>query len=210
MRSIAALGDSGDGWEGAFDALSQKVRGVRFVHPTAPEQPVSCQGGMRMTSWFDIKTWNPMRDQPIGLAEPDNPAGMEETIRIVHQELEAIERSGIPANKVVLGGFSQGGTVSLLAGLSYPRQLGGIVSISGWTWDSLPTKANAASSTAPVLFCYGKADPVVDCALAKKSAELVKSVVGENATVMEVSRGDHSPSGAEMAAVLDFMARSLA
>ena len=42
----------------------------------------------------------------------------------VHQLLEAEEQSGTPTNRIVLGGFSQGGALAIYSALTYPRQLG--------------------------------------------------------------------------------------
>ena len=39
---------------------------------------------------------------------------------------------GIPAERIVLAGFSQGGTMCVSAGLSFEEKLGGIVCLSGW------------------------------------------------------------------------------
>ena len=39
--------------------------------------------------------------------------------------------NGVPISRIILGGFSQGGTMSLLTGLTNERKLGGIVCLSG-------------------------------------------------------------------------------
>ena len=59
------------------------------------------QGGGRCTSWFDIVTW------PVGLAEPEGPTGIDDTVKRVHKMLEEIEADGIPSNRILIGGFSQ-------------------------------------------------------------------------------------------------------
>ena len=50
----------------------------------------------------------------------------------VHQLLEAEEQSGTPTNRIVLGGFSQGGALAIYSALTYPRQLGGLLCLSGY------------------------------------------------------------------------------
>ena len=49
---LHGLGDSGDGW-----SHLRREMGVRaeWQFPTAPTQPVSCNGGHRMTSWMDLE-----------------------------------------------------------------------------------------------------------------------------------------------------------
>lgn len=40
--------------------------------------------------------------------------------------------NGIPANRIIVGGFSQGCVLSLLTGLTSEYKLGGIIGCSGW------------------------------------------------------------------------------
>merc|ERR1712032_108655 len=45
-------------------------------------------------------------------------------IASVHKEIEEIEKTGVPAEKIVIGGFSLGGAASIAGGLSYPKKIG--------------------------------------------------------------------------------------
>ena len=47
---------------------------------------------------------------------------------IISEEVD----NGIPASRIVLGGFSQGGAMSLLTGLTSERKLAGLAVLSGW------------------------------------------------------------------------------
>lgn len=47
---------------------------------------------------------------------------------LIQQEIDA----GIPADRIVLGGFSQGGAMSIYTGLMAKVKLAGVVSLSGW------------------------------------------------------------------------------
>lgn len=47
---------------------------------------------------------------------------------LIQQEIDA----GIPAERIVLGGFSQGGAMAIYTGLMAKIKLAGIVSLSGW------------------------------------------------------------------------------
>ena len=44
---------------------------------------------------------------------------------------EEISR-GTPSDRIVLGGFSQGGALTLLTGLTSEKKLAGLVVLSGW------------------------------------------------------------------------------
>ena len=54
-----------------------------------------------------------------------------ESNRPVPAEEEEVD-SGIPAHRIIIGGFSQGGAMSLLTGMTSERKLGGVVVMSGW------------------------------------------------------------------------------
>ena len=63
--------------------------------------------------------------------DEDEP-GMLKSMRSLNELITTEVDSGIPAERVVLGGFSQGGAMSLLTGLTTERKLGGVVVLSGW------------------------------------------------------------------------------
>ena len=72
--------------------------------------------------------------------------GTLESARYLHSLiLEAVER-GMPAERIVLAGFSQGGTMSILTGLTCEERLGGIGCMSGRTVmrEKLKTVRNAS------------------------------------------------------------------
>lgn len=195
---------------GQFDEVSRAVPGVKFHHPTAPEQPLTCSGGDVTTSWFDIVKWQPPM-KPIGLDEPDRPTGLDKTVKFIHDQIETLEKSGVPSDKIVIGGFSQGGTAAILAGLTCPKKIGGIACISGWATyrDELATKVNPANEAVPCLFCCGKQDPVIDNKLNKKSEEVLKAVLGDHLNYMETNRAEHFQTSSEMRQVQQFIAKCL-
>ncbi len=83
--------------------------------------------------------------------------------------------SGIPSNRVVLGGFSQGGAISLLAGVTCPQKLGGIFGLScylllqGRIREMVP--AENPNKDTPIFMGHGDADPVVQYDWGVKTAE---------------------------------------
>jgi len=197
---LHGLGDTGAGWKGAF-----RLPGVQFQHPTAPRRPVTCNGGMVGTSWFDLKAI------PVMVSEPENPKDMNASVASVHKMLDDLAQSETSADNIILGGFSQGGAVSLLAGLSYPKKLGGIISISGWCVNRADVKSwiSEAGRTTPVLMCCGTGDPVVDIGITKTSAELLQDALGPTIQVMYPQRYMHQPNAEELRAVTAFMKKNL-
>jgi phospholipase/carboxylesterase len=95
---------------------------VRFIFPHAPIRPVSLNNGLPMRAWFDIHgLTGDARIDEQGIHESD--AALRALIK---QEIE----QGIPAENIVLAGFSQGGVLALYSGLTYPKRLGGILGLS--------------------------------------------------------------------------------
>jgi len=199
---LHGLGDTGAGWQGAFGPLATLVT---FHHPTAPTAPVTINGGMQSTSWMDLKTF------PVDITEPEAGEDMDFTVKAVHGMLDEIEASGTPADRILVGGFSQGGATSIAAGLSYPKRLAGIVSISGWVAyrQDLAARVSAANKDCKVLYTCGTGDPIVDYSLTKRSGEMLNEVLADGAQVVAVERCMHQPDGGEMGQVYKFIGECL-
>ena len=95
---LHGLGDSGAGWESL--ARQMDMPWVKFIFPTAPTRPVTINGGASMAAWSDIKGLSPD-------AEEDE-AGILQSLDRVHSLIAAEISGGIPASRIVVGGFSQG------------------------------------------------------------------------------------------------------
>src|SRR4029079_3299696 len=78
---------------------------------------------------------------------------------------------GVPAERVVLAGFSQGGAMALQVGLRHAERLAGIVALSSYLLldDSLDREAAAANKLTPILMVHGTEDPVIPIQLAEAS-----------------------------------------
>ena len=137
---------------------------IRFVFPHAPSIPVTLNFGSVMPAWYDIRTL-------------DSRGSDEEGIRRSTAALEALiarERErGIPASRIVVAGFSQGGAIAFFGGLRHAERLAGILALS--TYLLLPEKlageAAAANQDVPVLQCHGTYDPVVPEAMGRAASD---------------------------------------
>ena len=83
--------------------------------------------------------------------------------------------AGIPAKRIVLGGFSQGGALALYAGLSGPYELGGIIALSSWVLMNRQFSSWIKHKSVPVLQCHGDSDPIVLYTFGFASSQLLKS-----------------------------------
>jgi phospholipase/carboxylesterase len=129
---------------------------VRFVFPHAPAIPVSLNFGMVMPAWYDIA------GPDLRRTRHDEPGIRASAARV--EALIARERArGVPSDRVVLAGFSQGGAIAIHTALRHAERLAGLVALS--TYLVLPEKLAAERSEAcrdvPVLQCHGTLDPMV-------------------------------------------------
>lgn len=141
---------------------------VRFVFPHATIQPVTINGGMAMRSWYDILTPNLVKRED------------EQGIRISEQAIAALiareNARGIPTERIVLAGFSQGCAMTLHTGLRLPTKLAGLMGLSGYLplIDMADNERHAANADTPIFLAHGTHDPVVTLERAEASrAKLV-------------------------------------
>jgi phospholipase/carboxylesterase len=165
---LHGLGDSGDGFAPIVPVLNlPKTHGIRFIFPHAPEQPVTINQGYVMRSWYDIKS--------MDLHNRADMAGVLESESAIHSLIQQQIDSGIPADKIVLAGFSQGGVVSLFTGLRYPKKLAGIMALSCYlpTADRLPDNLTEENKNTPILQNHGDQDEVVPMSSGKMANQLL-------------------------------------
>ncbi len=136
---------------------------LRFLFPHAPVRPVTINDGHAMRAWYDIA----MAD--IGRL-PDE-AGIRESAAQVEAFLAREKSRGIPASRIVLAGFSQGGAIALHTGLRHTEALAGILALSTYLplAESLAREAADANERVPVFMAHGTQDPVVPPALAESA-----------------------------------------
>ncbi len=148
---------------------------IRFVFPHAPQRAVTINGGMRMRAWYDI------RDAAFADGSLTNRAdepGVEESIAQVDALIAREAARGVPANRLILAGFSQGGAITLAAGLRRSEPLAGLVALSSY----LPMHDRAAQLLAPqataqpLFMAHGTQDPVVPYAAGEHSAVLLRQL----------------------------------
>jgi len=128
---------------------------VRFIFPHAPVRPVTINNGFRMRAWYDIAA--------ADLTNRADLAGVRESQALI-EALVAREKSrGVPAARIVLAGFSQGGAIALYTGVRHVERLGGIIALSTYlaAADKLASEATAANRGLPIFMAHGTADPVV-------------------------------------------------
>jgi len=132
---------------------------VRYVFPRAPERPVTINGGHRMRAWYDV-----YGAFERGMREDE--AGLRASFAMIDALIEREVERGVPAERIVLAGFSQGCAIALATGLRHARRLAALVGLTGYLPLAAATagERHAANAATPVLLAHGTRDAVVDIA----------------------------------------------
>lgn len=166
---------SGAGWTFLAEnwRLRSKFPETKFLFPSAPSIPITLNAGFRMPGWYDIAD---LGGDPT--SRSDDEPGILRSQAVFHALIADEIAAGIPSSRIVLGGFSQGGAMSLLAGLTAPTPLAGVFGLSCYLL--LPAKlrdmipAGSPNRQTEIFLGHGDADPVVRYAWGRMTAERLR------------------------------------
>ena len=143
---------------------------IRFVFPHAETIPVTINNGYVMRAWYDILGMDLVRrEDEVGLRK-----SQQQIEQLIAREIER----GIPAERIILAGFSQGCAMTLQTGLRYPKKLAGMLCLSGYLplADKLAAERSEANRSTPIFMAHGRVDPVVQIARAETSRDFLTSL----------------------------------
>ncbi|XP_042216231.1 acyl-protein thioesterase 1-like isoform X2 [Homarus americanus] len=196
---LHGLGDTGHGWASAMAAIG--LPHIKFICPTAQVMPVTLNAGFRMPSWFDLKS--------LDVDGPEDGDGIKKARDGIHHLIEEEVKNGIPHERIMLGGFSQGGALALYSTFTHTKTLAGVVGLSCW----LPLReefpqAAISNTGSPIIQCHGDCDPIVPYKFGQITSQLIKKFAGN--IEFKTYRGMmHSSCEEEMADIKKFIAKYL-
>lgn len=128
---------------------------VRFVFPHAPRRPITINNGYVMRGWYDIEALD-------GNRRADE-AGILASATAIRQLIARENTRGIPSERIVLAGFSQGGAMAYIVGLTHPETLAGIMALSAYipAPATLAAQFSAANRATPIFAAHGRADDIL-------------------------------------------------
>ena len=143
---------------------------IRFIFPHAPTMPVTINGGYVMRAWYDILGTD--------LVRHEDEAGLRKSQLAIEQLIGNEKARGIPAERIILAGFSQGCAMTLQTGLRYPEKLAGLLCLSGYVpiHTTLAAERSAANQATPIFMAHGTVDPVIPIFRAEQSRDLLQSM----------------------------------
>lgn len=168
---LHGLGADGDDFAPIVPELVDPAwPGIRFVFPHAPIRPVTVNSGMPMRAWYDIKG--------LAIADKQDVEGIRASIADVEALIAREVERGIPASRIVLAGFSQGGAMALSAGLRHRESLAGILVLSAYLplHETIESERSGANHATPIFWGHGSADPIVPMALGEQSRRALETL----------------------------------
>ena len=143
---------------------------LRFVFPHAPVRPVTINNGARMRAWYDIRN--------MEIDQRADEQGVRESIAQVEALVAREVERGVPPERILLAGFSQGGAIALAAGVRREAALGGLIALSTYLPMASTTagEATKAGLGTPVFMAHGQLDPVVPESLGQRSRQALEGL----------------------------------
>jgi len=168
---LHGLGGNGHGWVGNLTRI--RPGHVKIILPTAHTMPVTLHSGAQMSSWFDMYSTD--------LAGKEDEDGIKSAFNLVNSLITEEIQRGIPSERIVLGGFSQGGGLALYTALNTEHRLAGVVALSCY----LPLhkqldQEEVVNKDTPVLQAHGDADQVVQHKWGQLSFQLLESLLNKH------------------------------
>lgn len=198
---LHGLGDSGDGWAPIGAEWAPELRHVKFVFPHAPNRPISVNFGMRMPGWYDIAS---LED----IDQKEDKDGLHESKRYIEELIDKEIAGGLPSERVVVAGFSQGGAVALMA-LRSEHKLAGVIGLSTYLpLRKEPPLVSEANMKTPIFQAHGDADYTVEYKFGVNTYNMLKEL-GANITFKTYNGMAHGAVPQEIADVGAFLKKVL-
>lgn len=134
---------------------------TRFIFPHAPQIPVTINGGMVMPAWYDILEMQLERK----IDTEQLCASADEIVKLINLQVE----QGIPTERIIIAGFSQGGAVAYQVALSFPKPLAGLLALSTYFATESTIEMHPANQKMPILIMHGRHDDIVPESLGIKA-----------------------------------------
>lgn len=160
---LHGLGADGHDFASAITALD--LPQLRFVLPHAPYRAVTINNGHRMRAWYDL--------YGLERGSRQDADGLRQSQGEIEALIAAEKAGGMPAGRIVLAGFSQGGALALHTALRHPEPLAGLLALSTYLplQDALDAEAHAANRDLAIFMAHGSFDPIIAPQTARLSAQ---------------------------------------
>jgi phospholipase/carboxylesterase len=199
---LHGLGADGHDFEPIVPELAAPgERAWRFIFPHAPVRPVTINNGMVMRAWYDLKGLDRRAAEDV--------AGFRSTEALVGALMARERDRGIRFDRIVLGGFSQGGAVSLYMAPRFAEKLAGVLALSCYLpcESSFAAERRPANDDTPIFMAHGRGDGVLPMSLGVQSRDYLEAL-GYSVEWHDYPMA-HAVCPAEVADIREFLRRVL-
>jgi phospholipase/carboxylesterase len=121
-----------------------------------------------MPAWYDITALDVERKVDVEQLV----ASAERVRALIDREVDR----GIPSDRIVLAGFSQGGAVAYQTALTHIYPLAGLLCLSTYFATADTITPNRANRKIPIRVCHGTHDPMVSVQLGRAACQRLKDM----------------------------------
>lgn len=164
---LHGLGADGNDFEPVVKMLNLPL--VRFILPHAAFKKVTANNGYEMRAWYDVFGFAP--------GSREDESGVRESQVYIESLISKEVARGIPAKRIVLAGFSQGGAVVLHTALRHNQALAGVMALSTYLplKLSLAKEKTKANQAIPIFMAHGTFDNVIPLSTCRVSFEVLQT-----------------------------------
>jgi len=166
---LHGLGADGHDFEGLVPELKlPKELAIRFIFPHAPNRPITVNNSYVMRGWYDIRS--------LEFGQHEDAEGIHQSAQAITQLIDQEIKRGIPSQRILLAGFSQGGAVVLHTALRHPEPLAGLMALSTYLPlnNTLTNEAHPANKNIPIFMAHGLQDEIVKYQYGIESRKLLE------------------------------------
>lgn len=140
---------------------------VRFILPHAPAMPITRNNGYVMPAWYDVYGITPI--------SKEDASGIAASQQYIKQLIDHEIKRGIPSERIVLAGFSQGGAIALHSALRHSATLGAVLALSTYLplKSELPSAMHPANRQTPIFMAHGVLDDIISLEMAQSSRDVL-------------------------------------
>ncbi|KAI1786307.1 Phospholipase/carboxylesterase [Ganoderma leucocontextum] len=198
---VHGLGQSHSHWVPTLRRVMERLPSVKWILPQAPNAPVTYSQERVRSSWFNIASLPPCNCY--------DETGISSSVATLENLIISEVRRGTTSSKIVLVGFSQGASLSLMTALTTLHELGGVASLSGWIPKQSRPAMQQIEPSLPVFWAHGSADDEMPLPYGEECISFLRSTLNmpSERVVFKTYEGlDHSVNDAELDDLAEWLA----
>ncbi|XP_022217098.1 lysophospholipase-like protein 1 [Drosophila obscura] len=161
---------------------------IKVIYPTAPVQKYTPLNGQESNVWFDRRS--------VNIAAQESKKSMSQCYESVNQLIEDEVSNGIPASRIIVGGFSMGGALALHTGYHLNAGLAGVFAHSAFlnrnsiVYESLQSSSEQKEQLPELRMFHGERDTLVPIEWGVETFKALQSL-GVNGTFQPLKNTLH-------------------